>query len=1589
MKRSQKNTNSFFPVLLSIALTLLIAGCGGGGGGAAAPTTTATTTTISGKVTLSSTVTGKPGMMKMKAMLGAPKGKPGSKAYAAGKNSSTALKSALLDKVLNATAFAGGTVYLYNADHPEWLYPVADSATGTDGSYSLTVLKNAANNNNAYTDGGSIPAGNYTLLAYKQGGFDIVLGITTKALVAVQTVVNKFAGTVSLSDLVAAEGTDLPTVTAMLGAKQNTDGTQTWGSAATQLPANAAVQVNFSTAMSRGSLINGITISPAVSGKWTLSADWTTATFYPDAGVTLAANTVYTITVKGSDTDATYAVKNVYGNALAKTATGTFTAVAADTVAPTAIFVSPTTAQLAQPVDVTIPIRIGANKQLDVNGLTLVGNIAGVSSLGAKPGILYVGFDTTTSLYVYEFVLGSPLKLATTYDLSVSGGKGLNGIAMNTLTGSLVTTSAANTAGIDPNATLATQDAQAAVKDVFGKWMRAFSDRNITQLKSLMSGDFYFEQDPTKNNSSEDINHDGRLSLAEFSNMLSTQAFPQWEFCGTTITGAVVGTINVVGKNADFEFKMTATSTNTTRQCGDAAPKDSLYATVQYVNGAWTVVRASEGIDTRTKTISFPNLVDGLTLKQGVNTIADGGTMALPYDPVTLVSNPATFSWNATTGVSSYVLLFVDARDPSIGAACALPTKVTSWTTGTTCGTDISGKLFNTSSTSSPGFQVVAGGQYYWEVIGLGTATTSNITSKTALEILNDISAISALQSVSVAGVYKEITVQVYGGTSTTGTAVTYSVITDGYDVGAASKATITVTTANTAATAGTLYVSGNFQKSYPLAFTSGVVTQTIDLSKGRNWISISDGLGLFKSFNITTIGGILPVVAITSITDDKGSTLTLDSWNYAKATTGATKVTITGTVDQLRAPSITTVDVNVWNDVLSAYSYISVPVNTGTFTATLDIYKGDNWISAGKGYTDTTTNSWVWYGDFAGIYTDTGTVWVPPISITAVTNKMPGTLATQTNSFGSSSDWTASPGTDGVVTVTGKFKNPVNGTYSISSDGGWNNGTLTVLSDGSFSLDVTLYNGWNYVSLNDANFNWYGVNIYTTGGKTVVKPTISLVNSVAPVVPPLGGAGSVSTTGCTATVSGTAKAGNLNVYWNGYDGTTATTNYYSESQTMVLTGAADTPIAFSFNVPLVNNGTGSYNNIDVYDASYMWTGVKVTTSSACTYTAPVLTLTSVKDSTGAVITYNTFNAYYPSGTSPTVTFSGTSSRAGRIITASLYSCTSKTYTATAVSVADGTDPVTGLPTYSWSTPSITVYNGYNYPSISDGYNWQYPTVFTTNGASAPVVLTATVSGLTPTVTSLTPTITGSCGYNQWDTGATTTSVTISGTTTAPGGTGNYTDETGASKTFTITGGAYSIPNVLVYNGLNYIYLYDTAWNYQTVAINSTNGIAKPKFVAITAPLNTSTTSKVTGVQAVTGTITDPIASGYKPTVVRATLGVYNSTTLLYTYTYYSSDAYDQTTYGDTPITYNATTGNYSFSANFGTGSYTYIDVYAYDTVMYASHGMTMYYNDGVSGSTGSTYYYKPGSKANVTARDQAVTSEITKQRLMSINRNR
>ena len=305
-------------VLISVAF--LLVGCGGGGGGGGTGGGGATTTSVSGKVTLSGTAKAAIYSATLANKVTASKS---SKTY---KPMDTGLP---MQKVLStggvsaAQGLVSAVVELYDADKPEWLYPIGVALTDADGNYTLDKLTNSALNVNPdgsapYTNNAAIPAGNYTIIASK---YDTG---TLKLLVAVQAIVKKFEGTVAGNDLTAQDSDAVPTVTSMLGLAKNSDGT--YGSSATPLPQNAAIQITFSMAMGRISVIDASTIKDSagvsVPGKWKVSPDLLAVTFYPFSALT--PNSVYTVTIGGGKSQKT--AKNMYGKPIAANVTGYFSA---------------------------------------------------------------------------------------------------------------------------------------------------------------------------------------------------------------------------------------------------------------------------------------------------------------------------------------------------------------------------------------------------------------------------------------------------------------------------------------------------------------------------------------------------------------------------------------------------------------------------------------------------------------------------------------------------------------------------------------------------------------------------------------------------------------------------------------------------------------------------------------------------------------------------------------------------------------------------------------------------------------------------------------------------------------------------------------------------------------------------------------------------------------------------------------------------------------------------------------------------------------------------------------------------------------
>ena len=1541
--------------LAVLLLIMFVSACGGGGGGGGGGSssggeTTKSGTTISGKVFLSQYLSAAQSSKasspseKMSAYASLPKGKPGSKTFQkslktsgsrAGISGSPFFKS---DAVVTTA-----TVWLYDSDHPEWLYPVAASATDDTGAYTLTELTNAqynldADGNPAYTDGDPIPEGNYTLLAFTPGGFDPTTGVTTKPVVAVQTIVNEFVGDAAGNDLVAQNSSATPTIEAMFGQPKNTDGTQTWGSDQLQIPANAAIQVNFSMAMSRGSISSGISISPNVDGNWAISADWLSATFYPEDGAGLQEGETYTVTVNGSDGAGT-PVTNVYGNPLEKTATGTFTvptgAAATDTQAPNVSAMSPEASQTD--VDVATPVRIVSSEVLDVNKLLL----SSTPSVGAKPGVIFIGEDGSGG-FIYEFMLAEPLKLGTQYDVTITGGTDMAGNEMAELSYSFTTAAAGQVEGIDVNADETTQSVQADVRDVFGRWVRAFNERNLTQLQSLMLGDFIFEYSIEGNGiDSDDLNRDGRYDLDEFSSMIE-EAFVKWDFCGTQIDGKIVGNINVDAQanEARFEFTLTATSEVASQECAEVAPPDSLFASVTDVNGGWLISRMSQGIDTLDREIAaldvIPSRLEQMDPATGESDfIPEGGTLfTLPArDEATgVVSDAYTFGWDEVEGASSYAFIIFNANEDWRGRAYVLPSTMTKWVmpfdkdpqtgksilpSGVSKQHDLFGFTKKDENGDRPSLRLLREGEeFMWTVMAMGTKTVADFESDRVQNPFDDIIANAPMSRYKNPGELLQLSVNVL---DEAGVAIVYNELFDGYDAGNSNTVTLQISTPNLDAgnCCANVNVYGAVSNNYPVTFDAqGQATITVDLGRGYNWIDIYDGIGEFKGFNVQTTGGIAPPIEVTSVsatlTDASGAeivrTYTPDSWGFVdtSADGGAKTVTISGSVSD---PNITEVNINMGSDI-GAYIGYAVPVNNGAFETTLDIYTGNNWIGIDGFFCDTNNNCNYAFAN-VGVYSSDGTPYEPPISNVVVTE------ASLLNDWGNGADWDASADADNTVEITGLLQFP-NGTigYDVGSDGAWNNGTITPNPDGSFVLSVELYNGNNWVNIYDDQGNWYSLSIFTSAGKTVVRPVITTVNGN-----PYDGSGIVQTDACTLTIDGLALADReVNIYWNGDDGAG---NFYSENFRTVAGPDDGTGLgAFSVTVPVIG-GFNAYNSVNINDANFASIFVNVeTTDGTCEYIQPVLettgisdgstTTTLISDSSGMVGVDDGFGGItdYDAGASGLVTLSGTSTGPGRAILVEVYTCGGiEQYEGSASTTANASG------TFDWSVESVSVYQGATSLNITDGVNYQYMNVLSTTVNTPVPVLDAAVdettavdsAGTSVTVTAYE----GMCGYASYDAGA-AVSLTITGTTTGSDGTGSYWDSSNTMQTFDIVNGAFSF-EVNLYDGNNYFFINDADYNNMSVEVFTTNGNARPQVVTITSPLHNDVVDTTVSTMTVAGTVDG--SNGFVPSRIMGYIFDEGTGVNLT----YSSDPFEIDSLGYLPIVYDSANGGFSFDIDTAT----------------------------------------------------------------------
>lgn len=1583
MKRDWKVTNSFMAVLLSMLLTFSLVSCGGGGGGGGTSTTsTATTTTISGKVALSSTVTGKPTMLAKKAAAASTK----ARMMKAGKAVTTPATGTDLQKVLltagvnyavSAAALGGATIELYDASRPEWLYPIATATAGSDGSYTLSKMANwtgdsttgnaAADDGKTYANGDDIPTGKYTLIAYK---YDIGYG---SLFVAVQAIIKDYAGDVTGNDLVAQDSDAVPSVTSMLGLKKNSDGT--YGGTTTQLPGNAAIQIGFNMAMARLSVLNAVTVADsagtAISGKWKISPDLLSATFYPAAS--LAVGTNFTVTITGGK--ATKAAKNMFGKALAANVTATFTTKAPDTIKPTATIISP---ESSTDVPIITAIRVGANEVMDLNTLA----ITSTPSLGAKPMVMFIGKDdkrTDQYKYVYEFVPSEPLKLSTTYDITVSSGKDLAGNVMNSVSYSFGTEAAAASTGIDTTASTTTQTAQATVKGTFGKWVGGLNDRNITGVTSYMTGDFFWLLDATQGGKEEDLNRDGRNSLDEFSLMLQNW-FKNLDACGTTVTGTIVdpaaptnpGVITVAGDTASFAFTLTSTSTNTTDPNCNRGPEGVMYINLKNINGAWLV---TSGSDYPVATMPAPLAVIALYSP-------DDGTL-LPEPTATLPALPE-FKWTPTTWTdagtakpfATYAVVLLDNNDPDSGWIGMIDGSATPNTVDGTISIKytqkegLSGTTLVVPTGKAFGFwnaigDIKPGGSYTWAVLGFKTKTINDFMLGSVTEPASDLGASSSpVRSFDVGGTRKIQTLTV---TNTAGT-TTYDYVDymNGYDVVAEGTVNLAVSTPDTSATAVSVWVDGYVWQEFTIPLTSGIGSPSpIKLSQGMNHVKVKDcktynatdpnpqnrctatTLGLEREFQIVTTGGLAPRIAIGSIKDENGITLTLDSFKTIM-NKAVKSVTVAGTIGAadptapLFSQTISMLNVMVWNEGGGQYNSQCTLTGTSFTCSNVPVYPGWNWIELADGN---------WYNrNGFGVETTTGTTYVEPIKINSITG------ATRTADIDKmNSKWDA--GSSASVTFSVTLASAGNWMFSTGDLGtavgpggptgpGGQGGALTA---GSNTFPVNLTQGWNNVTISTGDPMLgimgysYTARIYTTGGTVYTSPfTLTAIDGMTPPAKGTDGFYSVTVSGCTLSITGTATTSkNMSIFANLMNNSGGLPVYdFASAMADGTTGA------FTLNMTLYP-GT---NQIDINDASWNWIGVKAIVATGTTCTGPAkFDVTSVT-AAGATLTKDTMGTYN-AGSASEIVITGTA-KAGAMVNINVsagMNWASQSVTAT----SGGT-----------FTATVKIFNGFNNIGLSEGPNFMSVNVNTTGGA----VMTQPISNVqvwegissTPgTSTGLATAIktgTGEPGMMWSDWNSAKAQVTVQGTASMINGTGTYMNTSnGTSGSFTIDGTGKFLFTVDLLTGNNWIDIRDSNWNWYSLKVwtgaSLTGTTAPTKFIAITSPAHG--TLGLSGPVTVTGKLDMTKFS----TLVTVTAWVDDYTAAVYLN--YSSNTADQTTYGDKPITFNSATGDFSLIANIPAGDKFVITVMGMDSMgMYHQHAIT------VNGTTPGESFMKPKAKA-------------------------
>ncbi len=1416
---------------------------------------------------------------------------------------------------------ANAFVYLYDAEHSEWLAPVAQDMTNSSGDYTFEFYgctlnvstsncsADAAANGDEYVDGDPLPQGVYTMLIYKPSTFDPILGVTTDPIVSVLPAFRADNENFAVEEAEAEVSDASPNVVSMFGLDKNTDGTNTWGSSSINIPANAAIQVSFDMAMSRGSVQNiAVSNGSAVAGSWSLSPDWLTATFKPSANLTAG---VYTVTVPSTTV-------NVYSNSMGYKAIGTFTAVAVDTTAPNITLLSPAA---TTNVAATTPIRIGSNEALNINAL----RISSTPSIGDFPSVTQV--KTDSSDFVYEVIATKSLQLGTNYSITFSGLQDNSGNAAANVTASFSTQAAASAEGVDAAANAETQSAQVSISEIFAKWVRAVNERNSAAIQSLMSGSFVFEYSVQAEDGfrDEDINRNGRLSLQEFMNMIE-RGMLHWEFCETTVTGDIIGNVELSSATSgNFEFTLTFDSVNQGQDC-DNSSGESIYVTVKNINGLWKLARMSEGFDHRGTPLTALSLIEAKLYEVADN--AAGESLVTNWAQMNNFADnqtPLTFKFEHITGVKSYVFLLANERDPAhLGFAFVVSANRLACGDDLECSATEGDALeisvpdpFGDNGMPTGAYPVLdffgfdddkdwgienPGEVFMWEVIGLKSITSQKLAGTSppsVVEMVRDISAVSAVKRFQNPGEYVELGIEV----SANSTPLEFNIYDSGYDAGAADQVDVTVTTPGDAsANTGYIYANSHIGYSdYQLTFVydansdTSSATTTVDLFEGWTWIEANNGASLYKGFQVSTTGGKGPDVTILDIegfdsTPASLGSLIPDQWNFIDASSDALAssegaVTINPSwsfadgaaiadgvggvfdlddvVDKLTTESCSptsgwaNLEVNVWNES-GAYSRVeycngnspSGDINISgtdiTLTTNLEVYQGDNWISLNFFGDDGSGGYYQTQSSF-GLYTDAGSMFIAPMTLISVTTTE-GTPSENGN-WGQGSDWDATDVTVSTSDITIVLDMPFAGTpmYHAGSDGlCCTDGEMILDSGSQYSITLTMYQGYNWISIEDGSGNWYNVNVFTENGAEVPRPKFLLANGNAipepsdPFSPQ-----QVTVAQCLVTLEGTVpdNTEHLFVNWNGGNQSQG----YWEGQEIVLPADTGSNQTWSATFQLVS-GAGSFNRVEVFDDTNQgWAQLDVFTSApGCTYTEPLLSVngarigsangTELLNEGGMTFGIDNQGVAEPV-TDTAIWVYGTSSIPGRFISLDAHLCgTQVKFGANASSTANVDD------TYDWvvqielfdDNPAAvdfsTVFPFVQYMNVSDGFNYNSIQIYSDSDNVVVPALSLNLPG------GFTDNGQGGCDYAQWD-GGVSTSVTITGNSSTPeaaNGYGQANFNSGFVDFEIDEFGDFSFV-VPLFDGYNNIGVNDGVGGFFNIEIQTTNGVFPPQYVFITS----------------------------------------------------------------------------------------------------------------------------------------------------------